>query len=83
MTLPDQTESDLTLDELKQLHDRLPPDEEAEAIEAAVDYMTSLTPGQRLVRNDAASRVTRRLDAVAKRHGLRAAAWYICGPAAS
>lgn len=81
MPSTDQPKPDPTWEEVKRLHDRLPPDEETEALEAAGAYMWAMTPGERLARNSEASRVTERLNALAKQYGLRAAAWYICGPA--
>jgi len=47
----------------------------------ALAYMLSLSPAERLRRNEEACRVVRRLEAVAARRGLKAVAWQICEPA--
>jgi hypothetical protein len=47
---------------------------------AALAYTLSLTPGQRLSRNEQARRVIARLEKIAERYGVRAAYWEILGP---
>src|SRR4051794_12044548 len=47
---------------------------------AARAYMLSLTPAQRLRRNEQACRVIARLKKIAEQYGLKAAYWEIRGP---
>ena len=55
--------------------------EDERQLEAAIDYMLSMTAAERLRRNEAAVKVIRRLDAIAAKHGLRAMGWTTFGPA--
>src|SRR5689334_6573123 len=48
--------------------------------EAARAYTLSLTPAQRLHRNEQACRVVARLEKIAERYGVKAAYWEILGP---
>lgn len=48
--------------------------------DAALHYMLSMTPVERLRRNDEACRVIARLEAVAERYGLKSVRWMIRGP---
>jgi hypothetical protein len=47
---------------------------------AARAYMLSLTPTQRLRRNEQARRVIARLEKIAEQYGVKAAYWEIRGP---
>ena len=56
-------------------------EEERRRMEAAIDYMLSMTVTERVERHYQANLVIERLNAVAAKYGLRALGWSINGPA--
>jgi hypothetical protein len=54
--------------------------EEQKRTERVMEYLLSMTPAQRLARDQKAAVVIERLDAIAAKFGIRSMGWRISGP---